>query len=97
MKFKVIAPFNDKNENKLYTTKDIYETDDKDRVAELKGYIGEEIKSEENSESIEKLEDMTVPKLKDYADSKGIKLPADVKKKDDIVQYLHDNRKSDED
>jgi hypothetical protein len=38
------------------------------------------------------LEDMTIPQLKDFAKQIDVDIPSDIKKKDDIIKYLSDNR-----
>ena len=94
MKFKVIAPFNDKNEHKLYNMGDIYETDDKARVTELKGYIGEEIKDgpedklapllDGNAENVNKsVENLSEPELQHV-----LKLEKEGKKRKTVISHI---------
>lgn len=49
----------------------------------------------EQEDEKRELEDMTVSELKKYAKDKNIDIPADVKKKDDIVKFLYGNWRSD--
>lgn len=50
MKFKVIKNFRDKLTGEKFEVNSIYETNDKKRVKELKGYIGEEIKEKKKAD-----------------------------------------------
>jgi hypothetical protein len=47
-----------------------------------------------NNEVVD-LESKTIAELKEYAASKDLEIPADVKKKEDIVNYLYENWKPD--
>lgn len=49
MKYAVVASFRDKHTNEVFTIGSFYETEDKDRVTELRkgGFLGDEIQSEQ--------------------------------------------------
>jgi len=38
------------------------------------------------------LEDMTIPQLKEFANEQDIEIPADIKKKDDIIKFLIESK-----
>lgn len=52
-KYKVIKKFRDKNSKEIYDIGSIYETDSKNRVKELKGFIGSELKEKKEAKDNE--------------------------------------------
>ncbi len=50
-------------------------------------------KQKENNDETEKFGKMTIEQLKNFSKEKGLEIPKEVTKKDDIIKYIFENLK----